>query len=282
MAIFKIVEGQPGQGKSLHTARTVTRLLRRNKKWYEKQLAQYELKLASWERSRELRSVGDTLTLDADYELANPRPIPPVRRRILSNIKFSEEFEERWGGIFSKENPDAWISYWSNLSELHDARHVDIIWDEIATELDSRNWPNLSPETMRMLSQYRKRGLDIYANTQDFSMVDARARLMITSVDTLKKLIGSPDPSATKPEVKRVWGVILVRGVENWKEVDMTKKRYNMFNWSLMLIEREYVDMYDTTQDIPVGAYPPMRHIERYCELGEACTDKGHHRVQHV
>lgn len=272
MAIFRIVEGPPGQGKSLSTALMTKRLLQRNLRWYVRQLKEYEKNLDSWERSRSLRITDDERTA---FEGIYPRPELPKRRMVASNIRFSEEFEAKWP-------VGEWLMYWTRLEELHDLRHADLIWDEIATELDARNWPNLAPETMRMLSQYRKRGLDIYANTQDFSMVDVRARLMITSVQTLTKLIGSPDPSATKPKVGKVWGVILIRGVENWKETQADKKKYSFFNWSLMLIEQELVDMYDTTQDIKHGGYPPMRHIERECELGDLCTDRGRHKVIHT
>lgn len=270
MARFQIVEGQPGQGKSLYTARLAKRLLERNRRWYERQMAEHIEQMKSYARSRMLRlsSGVDMEKWDQD----NPPPPQPVKRRIVSNIKFSDAFETAWPG---------WITYWSRLDELHEERHVDVLWDEIATELDARNWPNLSPETMRMLSQYRKRGLDIYANTQDFSMVDVRARLMITSVDTLTKLIGSPDPSATKPKIDRVWGVILIRGVENWKETQAEKKKYSVFNWSLMFIEREYVDMYDTTQDIKHGGYPPLRHVVRYCDDPE-CEVHRKGKVVHV
>lgn len=251
MARFDVVEGPPGQGKSLYTARLSRRLLNRNLRFYERSLVAYNARMKAWERAKALRA-DDTTWLEK-----NPKPIEPLRRKIAANMKYSEAFEKKWEG---------WIIYWTRLDELHDLRHVDIIWDEIATELDARNWPNLAPETMRMLSQYRKRGLDIYANTQDFSMVDVRARLMITSVRTLTKLIGSPDPSATKPTVEKVWGVVLIRGVENWKETQAEKKKYSIFNWSLMLIERDLVEMYDTTQDIKHGGYPPLRHVERSCE----------------
>lgn len=265
MAIFRIVEGPPGQGKSLYTARLALQLLRRNKKWYDAQMQEYESRKAAWKKTR-ARVESENLVPLSDWEEKNPHPVLPEKRRIASNIKFSEAFEARWEG---------WIIYWYRLDELHEMRHIDLIWDEIATELDARNWPNLSPETMRMLSQYRKRGIDIYANTQDFSMVDVRARLMITSVMTLKKLIGSPDPSATKPEVKKVWGVIVVRGVQNWKETNAEKKEYSIFDFSFFFIEREYVDMYDTTQDIKHGGYPPFRHIAR------ECPDCGYTKADH-
>lgn len=250
MAIFRIVEGAPGQGKSLYTARLSRSLLVRNKKWYEKQMAEYRAALTHYEKALAFRRA----TGGSETDL--PVPVEPQKRKLVSNIKFSDAFEKKW---------DGWISYWTRLDELHEVRHVDLIWDEIATELDARNWPNLSPETMRMLSQYRKRGIDIYANTQDFSMVDVRARLMITSVSTLSKLIGSSDPSATKPKVDKVWGVVLVRGVQNWKETQAEKKKYSVFDFSFFFIEKEFVDMYDTTQDIKHGGYPPFRHIARTC-----------------
>lgn len=219
MATFEITEGAPGQGKSLYTARTTLRLLKRNKKWFEK---------------------------------GNPK------RPIWSNLKFSEDFEKEWG-------VGEYIHYWSDPSVLVKLRDVDIIWDEIATELDARNWPNLSVEMKRFLSQYRKRGIDIYANTQDFSMIDQRARLMISDVRTLTKIIGSPDISTTKPPPKHIWGLIMLRDVINFKETDPEKKKYEWMP-NFMFIEKELVEIYDTRQDIPVGKPPPLRHEVRYCE----------------
>lgn len=237
MARFEIVEGAPGQGKSLYTARQALRLLKRNKKWFERS---------------------------------------GKKRRLASNMKFSEEFERQNEG---------WIVYWASLDELVKLSDCDVLWDEIATELDARNWPLLSSETKRFLSQYRKRGIDIYANTQDFSMVDVRARLMITGVKTLNKIIGSPDLSTTKPPPKVVWGLVLIRTVENYKQVNPEKKKYALFDFSFMLIEKELTDIYDTRQDIRAGALPLLRHEDRYCEYyetpGHPCYKKSH-KVLHL
>jgi hypothetical protein len=177
-------------------------------------------------------------------------------RKIWSNIRFSEEFEKEWGD---------YIHYWVDTQEVCKMRDADLLWDEIATELDSRNFANLTVELKRFLSQYRKRGVDIYGNTQDFSMVDRRARLMITGCKTLTKIIGSGDPSPTKPEIKNIWGLTMIRDVINYKEDDPEKKKYN-FVPSFMFIERKYVDIYDTRQDIPMGKPAPLRHIELRCE----------------
>jgi len=178
------------------------------------------------------------------------------RRILWSNLRFSEDFEKKWDGF---------IKYWTDSSQLVKLRDCDIIWDEIATELDARNWPNLSIEMKRFLSQYRKRGIDIFANTQDFSMIDQRARLMISNVRTLTKIIGSRDISTTKPPPKRIWGLVLIRDVINYREVEPDKKKYEIFP-SFMLISRELVSIYDTRQDIALGKPPPLRHEIRFCE----------------
>jgi len=217
MATFEIVEGAPGQGKSLYTARTTKRLAERNRKWFAK---------------------GN------------------LKRPIWSNLKFSREFEEKYEG---------YIFYWTDSNQLVKLLDCDIIRDEIATELDARNWQNLSVEMKRFLSQYRKRGIDIYANTQDFSMIDQRARLMISNVRTLTKIIGSRDISTTKPNPKYIWGLCMIRDVQNFRETDPEKKKYDIIP-NFLIIEKELVEIYDTRQDIAIGKPPPLRHEVRYCE----------------
>lgn len=223
MAIFEITEGAPGMGKSLYTAQKALELLKRNKKWYEK---------------------------------------TGIRRKVVSNMRFSGWFEDIWKD---------YLGYWSDSAELIKLNDVDIIWDEIATELDARNFANLSVEMKRFLSQYRKRGVDIYANTQDFSMIDMRARLMITKVRTLRKILGSRDISTTKPPPRFIWGLVMIRDVLNWRETDPEKKVYEFFP-SWLFIDKQSISIYDTRQDIPVGAPAPLKHEERICELhGKGC-----------
>jgi len=250
MAHFEIIEGAPGQGKSLYTAKKTYDLAKRNLKWFKK-----------------------------------GRPL----RYIYSNLKFSEKFEDECmvdlielvaapvGEPVFQTKKVCMIQYWTDTQQLCTLKDCDIVWDEIATELDSRNFANLTVELKRFLSQYRKRGVDIYANTQDFSMIDARARLMISHCSTLIKIIGSPDPSTTKPVVKNVWGLILIRSVLNYREVDPEKKKYE-FVPTLMLIERKLVDLYDTRQDIPLGRQAPLKHIDLVCEFhdveGHTCSFK--------
>jgi len=271
MARFEVNEGPPGQGKSIYQAALVQRLVERNSKWFDTLSLTYETRCDQWRATQKAVYQSQGLEASNIWVKDHPTPIEPRRRQIKSNQKFSAAFE-----TYAKD----YLGYWTELDEITDFRHCDIIWDEVATDLDSRNWPLLSNKVKRFLSQYRKRGVDIYANTQDFSMIDVRARLMITGVKTLKKVIGSPDLSTTKPPPKTIWGVVLILTVNNFKETDVLKKRYSLFDFSFMLIEKELVDIYDTRQDIKVGNLPPLRHEERVCELhGTSCKFI---RVSHV
>lgn len=257
MATFEIVEGRPGQGKSLYTAKKAKELVQRNKKYFKK--------------------TGKV-------------------RKIYSNVKFSQDFEnssmvnlndycdscdnqdyfirKNSSGICcddrSEREPELvpLIHYWDKVNQITEMRDADLLWDEIATELDSRNFANLSEELKIFLSQYRKRGVDIYANTQDYSMVDMRARLMVTSIKSLKKLIGSRDPTPTKPEIKRIWGIVLIREVEEILADDAHKKKYSMIP-GMFFIEKDDVDIYDTTQGIPRSPrLPRQRHYREVHYVG--------------
>jgi len=234
MACFEIVEGAPGQGKSLYTAKLIKKLAKRNLKWAVK--------------TGQIRKICTNITL---------------------NETFVDDYRE-------------FIHYWKSPTELVQMLDCDVIWDEIATELDSRNFANLPDELKIFLSQYRKRGVDIYANTQDFSMVDARARLMVTRVATLSKMIGSGDPSPTKPPVKRIWGLVAVREVENFKETNPTKKEYGWIP-SFFFIDRVDIELYDTRQAIFAGQLPIKKlrkQVERYEPLDP--NDKPFERVKYI
>jgi len=90
-----------------------------------------------------------------------------VLRTLCSNIKFAPHIEEKYRGF---------IEYWTDPYQLTRKRDVDLIWDEIATYLDSTQWQNVPLELKRWLQQHRKYGIDIYGTTQDFPMIDISMR----------------------------------------------------------------------------------------------------------
>lgn len=222
MAVFEIIEGQPGNGKSLYTARTVRKIIKRNRKWAEKTFNETGIS---------------------------------VIRKVVSNLKFSLEFETECGEF---------LSYWNSVDEVSKLRDCDLVWDEIATEMDARTFTTLSDDVKRFLSQYDKRGIEIYANTQDFSMIDLRARMFVTRVATMLKVLGSSRPSPTKPPIKKIWGLILIRDLSDWKASDATKKTYNVIP-TFFFIEKRDVDIYDTRQSIESTQLPVKKmRTQRY------------------
>jgi len=190
-------------------------------------------------------------------------------RALYSNLHLAEFVEQLYPGF---------IKYWSDPSELVKIRDADVIWDEIATHLDSTQWQNMPLELKRWLQQHRKYGIEVYGTTQDFAMIDKSMRRLTSDLFYLKKIIGSRDKSSTMPEVKRVWGLIMSRELDpTIYDEDKTKnkpKGIPMF----MFITKDRVAVFDTTQEIKMGKYPPLRHIARDCE-DDNCQ---FHKIIHV
>lgn len=194
-----------------------------------------------------------------------------IVRQLWSNIHFSDDIKEEYGPL---------IKYWTDPAELVKLRDVDVIWDEMATHIDATQWANMSLELKRWLQQHRKFGIDIYGNTQDFTQVDKSARRLCATLYHCTKIIGSRDISATRPPVKRPWGLIMIRSIDpqQYDEGKSPAQQESMHFPTFRFIRREYVNAFDTRQEISMGKYPPLRHIARDCELAN-CTL---HKVIHI
>lgn len=234
--MIKIYTGLPGSGKSLLLADQALWLFNQNKNWFKK--------------ANRLHKKGIIL-----YRDDQGNPIPPFPRKVFSNIKFAPHIEEKWGD---------YIAYWVDPEELVKVRDADVIWDEVATHLDSTRWADLPLEIKRWLQQHRKYGCNIYGNTQEFLMIDISMRRLTAEVHELHKMFGSRDPSPTRPPVKKIWGLIIKRRVDPLSYDDEGNRKY--LGWpSFVAIKKRYVSAFDTRQEIPMGQYPPLKHIERKC-----------------
>lgn len=245
--MIEIYTGLPGSGKSLYTADVALQLFRRNKRWYKKETKLYD-KGIFYHHDKE------------------GNPIPPVRRKVHSNIRFAEHIEEEW---------DDYIAYWEDPEQLVKMKDVDILWDEVSTHMDSTQWANVPLELKRMLQQHRKRGIDIIGNTQEFLQIDISMRRLVSKVFELHKIIGSRDPSPTRPPVKRIWGLVVKRQVDPLTFDDEGERKY--IRSGFFLIKKKHVYAFDTRQDIQPGKYPPLKHVERNC-IDSNC---GHTRIIH-
>jgi len=194
-----------------------------------------------------------------------------ILRLLYSNIRFSSHIEKEYA---------EYIRYWVDPAELVKLKDVDVVWDEMATHMDATQWQNMSLELKRWLQQHRKFGIDIYGNTQDFTQIDKSARRLSGTLYHCTKIIGSRDISATRPPVKHPWGVIFIRSIDpqNYDESKSPSQQQSGGLPAIRFIRKEYVQAFDTRQEIGVGKYPPLRHIGRDCELPN-CP---YHKVIHV
>jgi len=183
-----------------------------------------------------------------------------VERPIWSNMFFTDAFEAYAKGMGVP------IKYWQNLDDLIKIENADVICDEVGNYFDSRMWQDLSLDVRKWLTQGGKCGIEIYGSAQDFAQVDKSFRRLVNQLYDIRKLIGSPRPAATKPPVKRIWGVCAARELDP-QGYDEDKKGFNgSFIPHLFLIRKEDCDIFDTGQKIGRSAYPALRHEERYCQ----------------
>jgi len=196
-----------------------------------------------------------------------------VTRSIYSNEIFTKDFE------FYASEKGVPILYWSRLDELVKVKEADVIIDEVGNYFDSRSWQDLSIDVRRWLSQGAKMGIEIYGAAQDFAQVDLAFRRLVNELWHISKIIGSPRPSATRPPVKRIWGLCMMRALDPQGYKENEKKFSSEFSLPrFFLIQRKYCEIFDTGQFLKRGGYPPLRHVERVCE-NENCS---FHKILHV
>lgn len=181
-----------------------------------------------------------------------------IVRAIASNLQFSEMFHEkaRKFGI-----P---IIYWKDLEELVLLENVDVLMDEVGNYFDSRSWTDLSLDVRRWLTQAAKCGVDIYGTAQDFAQVDKSFRRLVNELYHIRKIVGSPRPSPTRPKIDKVWGLCYVRELD---PVGYDEEKFKSVSIipGMFTIRKYYCDIFDTNQKIVKSKPAPYRHILRHC-----------------
>jgi len=186
-------------------------------------------------------------------------------RTIASNMAFKKDFLE-----FAK-SLNVCIIFWKNLDDLVELEEADILCDEVGNYFDSRGWENLTLDVRRWLTQGAKTGIEFYGAAQDFAQVDIAFRRLVGAggLKHIGKICGSRRPAATKPPVKRIWGVCYMRDL-NPDGYDEKKKQ---FEGSLLptffFIRKKWCDIFDTSQKLVRSEPAIMRHEVRFCEHHE-------------
>lgn len=208
--MFVGVEGDVGAGKSLWMARTALDVLWRNTRWTK--------------RTGKIR-------------------------QIACNTPLSLAVQAEYRGYIKQKQMELPGIGWRTLEDMIQLTETDIFIDEIANYLDSHDWPLLPGAVKSFFRQHEKRGNDIYFASQSYNQVDISARRLVTELCYVFKIMGSPRPSATRPEVKRVWGFVGMMK-ENPKEFTETARK---FEWSVprvMWISRELCNTFDTLYEV--------------------------------
>jgi len=234
-----IFSGLEGSGKSLYLAMVMEQVAQRNAKWYKR---------------------------------------TGVKRPIVSNLRFSEEF------VQDCEDHGVPIRYWREIESLIKERDADVVIDEVGHYFDSRLWPDLSLDVRCWLAQADKLGVEMYGTAQDFAQVDKAFRRLTTDLRYIVKCIGSRRPSATRPPIRVVWGLCAKFRLDP-QGYEEDKKKYLSYIPSLFMIRREFCELFDTKQEIVGGNYSPLRHIERVCNdprCVEHYGQSGFRKVIHV
>jgi len=193
-----------------------------------------------------------------------------IKRDIVSNEKFTKEFED-WSSSMGIT-----IRYWTHLGELIKERDVDVIIDEVGNYFDSRSWEDLSLDVRRWLNQGSKCGIELYGAAQDFAQIDISFRRLVSELWVIKKGIGSHRPSATKPPVKRIWGICFLFALDPTAYEEKTKKfAYSSMIPQFFTIKRRDCEAFDTGQMIGRSDLVPLRHQKRFCERHEKAGGDG-------
>lgn len=186
-----------------------------------------------------------------------------IRRVIYTNVELHPDL--------IKKNKD-YIKFFGEKHDITDLdfifteSDIDIVFDEIGVYFDSTQWQNLAIKYRQWFALHEHYGVDIYFASQDFMMIDKSFRRMVTGLYWLKKLMGSARPSATKPKIKRIWGIIIGYEVDpkTYKEDEkLEKKKLDIFP-NFWFINKQVVDNYNTRQKFK--EVPRMLiHENAYC-----------------
>ncbi len=192
------------------------------------------------------------------------------KRKLVSNIKFADFVEEAYGDF---------IEYWKSPRELVKMRDVDVIWDEISTDLDAQTWKDQPRSLRRWLRQGAKTGVDIYGSAQEFADVDVAFRRRVNTLLWVSKIIGSRRPAPTKPDPKRIWGFCLIKELKAhpYEEDDKETKGW-LGRPRIFEITEKRCSVFNTNQEIKHGEMPEFDHYVKRCSKSSCDYERVIHR----
>lgn len=186
-------------------------------------------------------------------------------RLIYSNMVLTS----KWSNNARHSRALEFIRYWSSPMELIGLEDIDVIWDEIARHLDSRNYKELNDKIKTFVQEHDKMGINIYANTQRPNQVDVMFRSNCEDIWRVTKWLGSRRPSPTRIPSRWIWGICILRRLkresfskeESDEEYEVEFMSFPRFMW----ISKYKTDFFDTRQRI-IYQHAPLEHILQFCK----------------
>lgn len=195
------------------------------------------------------------------------------------------------------------FEYWTSASELrycrrkncfkgeatHNLHDCDIFIDEIANILPGEGWKDTPGWLRDVFSQHRKRGLRIFAASQDYTgMVDINFRRMVKHLYFVSIWFKSRDITATLPPPRWIHGVVFIREVDPIAAEHLGSSDPNLpepekqpftFSWpKIFLLTNKLIEWYNTTQEFPRWKSQLMEELVQECIEGDKCQDPRHRK----
>jgi len=191
-----------------------------------------------------------------------------IYRLLFSNLIFSDDFYNEYKDF---------IRYYTRIDELVNEKGCFVICDELSLYFSALKSEPLPDNVNRWLRQGAKQGVFIRGSAQEFHDLHVQFRRRVFSVYHCVKLFGSARPAVNTPPVPGVWGLVRLRPlvIEPYDELN-PRYHFSLPPFDCLLITKQLVSIFNTSQVI--GDVPPLpfKHIERSCP---ACNYK---KIYHI
>lgn len=181
----------------------------------------------------------------------------PLRKvAVMRTLGLRDSFVAQWS---------EYLTFFNEINDLPMLKECDVFLDDISMRLDSRSWELLTQPSREWLYGSERLGCDVFFTAQKFSRVEITFRLLTDKVYLCTKGIGSKRPTATKPQVKRVWGLIYTMEIpkEVYQSEGFNQDEYR--GGRPHLLRKRFTNVYDHSNVSLSEGYADAQCIARWC-----------------
>lgn len=183
-------------------------------------------------------------------------------RRVYTTQKLAPWLFDEFGQILTFIDPQ------DTLEKAPDLHECDFMYDDMNMDLDAQHYQDTPRAFKGWLRQCGHTGTDIYGNTQDFITVDPTVRCLTKYVTNVRMIFGNDRPAQSKPQIKRMYGIIMLRPVpqDDFKKEKPDRRYRNFLFARYMKFDKFKASLFDTNQRMKPAKLPPYHCVERGCD----------------